>query len=140
MGRFNSISLLTIVGYSQIFRINSVNLTLQCNLSKHPVTLIVSFSGFRYDYISETNTPNLIKLQEEGITVPYMVAQFPTNVFPNHHSIATGLHPEVHGVVDTEFFDPVRGECVNAKDDEPEYWNYHPDVLPFYVSCSKQGS
>lgn len=44
-------------------------------LSKHPVVLVVSFDGFRYDYLEKTDTPNLKELQRQGVTVPYMTPQ-----------------------------------------------------------------
>lgn len=105
-------------------------------LSKHPVVLVVSFDGFRYDYLEKTDTPNLKALQREGITVPYMTPQFPSNTFPNHHSIATGLTPDHHGVTDNTFYDPLHGKNLSGFTDDWEFWNYSPDVLPFYVSES----
>lgn len=103
-------------------------------LSKHPVVLVVSFDGFRYDYLEKDNTPNLIELQRQGITVPHMNAQFPANTFPNHHSIATGLTPDHHGITDNTFYDPLLGKNLSGFNDDWEFWNYSPDVLPFYVS------
>lgn len=103
-------------------------------ISKHPIVLVVSFDGFRYDYLNKTDTPNLKELQRQGITVPHMVAQFPSNTFPNHHSIATGLTPDHHGVTDNTYYDPLLGKNLSGFNDDWEFWNYSPDVLPFYVS------
>lgn len=103
-------------------------------LSKHPVLLVVSFDGFRYDYLNKTDTPNLKELQRQGITVPHMVPQFPSNTFPNHHSIATGLTPDHHGVTDNTYYDPLLGRNLSGFNDDWDFWNYSPDVLPFYVS------
>lgn len=103
------------------------------NLSKHPVVLIVSFDGFRSDYLTKTPTPHLTALMEEGVSVPYMSAQFPTKTFPNHHSMATGLYPDVHGITDNTVFDPLHNKRLSGFNDDPEFWNYHPDVLPFWV-------
>lgn len=103
-------------------------------LSKHPVVLVVSFDGFRYDYLEKTDTPNLKELQRQGVTVPHMTPQFPSNTFPNHHSIATGLTPDNHGITDNTFYDPLYGRNLSGFNDDWEFWNYSPDVLPFYVS------
>lgn len=111
------------------------------NLSKHPVLLIVSYDGFRYDYLEKMDTPNLKEFQRQGVTVPYMTSQFPSNTFPNHHSIATGLTPDNHGVIDNTLYDPLHGKNLSGFIDDWEFWNYSPDVLPFYVSvfqCFRQ--
>jgi len=105
----------------------------QSKLSKHPVLLIVSFDGFRYDYATKTETPHLDTLKDEGVSVPYMEAQFPTKTFPNHHSIATGLFPEIHGVTDNSLFDPNFNKTLSGFNDDQEFWNFHPDILPIYV-------
>lgn len=104
------------------------------NLSEHPVILVVSFDGFRYDYSSKAPTPVLDELRQNGVRVPYMEPVWPTMTFPNHQSIATGLLPEVHGIVDNLVFDPLFNETLNGFGDDPGYWNYDPDVLPIWVN------
>lgn len=125
-----------IVGVVILFTLQLYVLSVEAapQLSKHPVVLVVSFDGFRYDYLEKTDTPNLKALQREGVTVPYMTPQFPSNTFPNHHSIATGLTPDNHGVTDNTFYDPLLGKNLSGFNDDWEFWNYSPDVLPFYVS------
>ena len=56
--------------------------------------LVVSLDAFRWDYPDLYNTPNLDKLAAEGVRAERMISSFPTNTFPNHYSIATGLYPE----------------------------------------------
>lgn len=60
-------------------------------LSKHPVVIVVSFDGFRYNYFQRTETPNMDIVRDSGVSVQYMRNQFVTKTFPNHMSIATGL-------------------------------------------------
>jgi len=60
------------------------------NISKHPVLIVISFDGFRFDYFERTDTPNLDNLRSKGSSVLYMKNQFVTKTFPNHMSIATG--------------------------------------------------
>ncbi|CAG7668644.1 unnamed protein product [Allacma fusca] len=99
------------------------------NLSKHPVVIIiVSFDGFRYDYMNKTRTPNLDRVKENGVSVPYMRNQFPTKSLPNPYSIVTGLYPESHGIVSNIVYDPFyRKELVGYMYD-PGYWNFSMDV------------
>ncbi|CAL8123973.1 unnamed protein product [Orchesella dallaii] len=72
-----------------------------------------------------------------GVSVPHMDPVFPTKTFPNHHSIATGLYPESHGIVDNTFFDPKYNETLNTND--PRFWNYRPDVLPIWIRNEMAG-
>lgn len=59
-------------------------------LSKHPVVIVVSFDGFRYNYFQRADTPNMDIIRDSGVSVQYMRNQFVTKTFPNHMSIATG--------------------------------------------------
>ncbi len=53
--------------------------------------LLISFDGFRYDYLSKTDTPNFDKLVETGVISEGLIPIFPSKTFPNHYAIATGL-------------------------------------------------
>lgn len=77
--------------------------------------------------------PALKGLQEEGVSVPFMMSQFPTKTFPNHQSIATGLYPDIHGITDNTLYDPVHHRKLSGYLDEQDFWNYNPDILPFWV-------
>ncbi|OXA56725.1 bis(5'-adenosyl)-triphosphatase ENPP4 isoform X2 [Folsomia candida] len=109
------------------------------HLSKHPVLLTVSFDGFRYDYMSKADMPTLRVIQEEGVSVPYMKAQFPTKTFPNHQSIATGVYPDIHGITDNTVYDPMYGKKLSGFSDDPAFWNYSPDVIPFWIRNEQAG-
>lgn len=103
-------------------------------LSKHPVVLVVSFDGFRFDYMTKVEMPTFKAIQNEGVSVPYMLAQFPSKTFPNHHSISTGLYPNFHGVIDNNMYDPLNQTAISGKKDDPGFWNYNEDVIPFWAS------
>lgn len=105
------------------------------NLSKHPVIVVISYDGFRYDYLEKTETPNLHRVKSSGVSVPYMQNQFLTNTFPNHHSIATGRYIESHGIVANFLYDPLYGKTLSGYNDDPGFWNYSSTVLPLWVSC-----
>nr|CAD7263357.1 unnamed protein product [Timema shepardi] len=70
--------------------------------------MVVSFDGFRYNYFNKGVTPTMDSLKQEGSRAEYMHNVFPTKTFPNHHSIATGLYPESHGVLGNSVYDPVK--------------------------------
>jgi predicted AlkP superfamily pyrophosphatase or phosphodiesterase len=51
----------------------------------------------------------LREVARRGAFAKRMLPVFPTNTFPNHVSLVTGVHPDRHGIVDNAFVDPVRG-------------------------------
>lgn len=71
--------------------------------------VLVSMDAFRWDYNKIYNTPNLNKLAEDGVKAGRLVPSFPTVTFPNHYSIATGLYPDHHGIVNNNFPAPELG-------------------------------
>ncbi|MAC06300.1 MAG: alkaline phosphatase family protein [Balneola sp.] len=68
--------------------------------------LLISFDGFRADYLSKTATPNFDKLVKNGVTSEGLIPIFPTKTFPNHYAIATGLYPENNGLIGNNMYDP----------------------------------
>ena len=102
-----------------------------CNgLSRHPLLLIVSFDGFRYDFFSKCPTPGLDAFKSAGTHAPYTRNVFPTKTFPNHQSIATGLFPESHGVLGNEVYDSSTNRILHFG---PEMYNT-PGITPIWVS------
>src|SRR5262245_42593826 len=75
----------------------------------------------------EAGLENLSTLREvarRGALAKRLVPVFPTNTFPNHVSLVTGVHPDRHGIVNNEFEDPVRG--VYDKDGDPTWIEVEP--------------
>lgn len=75
--------------------------------TKHYVILI-SADGFRYDLADKYHAGTLLQLRDKGIKAEYLQSSFPSLTFPNHYSIATGLYPAHHGLVDNSMYDPAR--------------------------------
>ncbi len=73
---------------------------------KQPQLLLISFDGFRADYLSKTETPNFDRLIKNGATAEGLIPIFPTKTFPNHYAIATGLYPENNGLIGNNMYDP----------------------------------
>lgn len=67
--------------------------------------LLVSFDGFRYDYLSKTETPNFDQLVESGVFSEGLIPVFPSKTFPNYYAIATGLYPESSGFIGNSMHD-----------------------------------
>src|SRR6476661_8526584 len=67
--------------------------------SPQPILILVSFDGWRWDYIERLPAPDLKALAARGVRATAMIPSFPVLTFPNHYSIVTGLYPEHHGIV-----------------------------------------
>ena len=67
--------------------------------------ILISLDGFRYDYLEKFNPPTLNKLAKNGVRAKWMIPSFPTKTFPNHYTVATGLYPQNHGLVENNVYD-----------------------------------
>ena len=68
-----------------------------------PYLILISIDGFRWDYPSLYDTPALDRLARGGVRAEALRPVYPTLTFPNHYSIATGLHPAEHGIIHNHF-------------------------------------
>ena len=75
-----------------------------------PYVLLVSIDGFRYDYARRFGATNLLRFSQMGVRGKGSRPAFPSLTFPNHYTIATGLYPAHHGLVDNYFYDKNKGE------------------------------
>lgn len=83
-----------------------------------PYVILVSFDGFRHDYLRVFNTPTFAQFASEGVKAEGLIPSFPSKTFPNHYTIVTGLYPGHHGLVDNSFYDPELKEYYTMKNAE----------------------
>lgn len=105
-----------------------------------PVTILVSIDGFRPDYLGGGDTPALDALAKQGVSAA-MRPSFPSNTFPNHYTLVTGLRPDRHGVVDNTMEDPARPGVRFATADvkqaqDPFWWD---GAEPIWVAAERAG-
>ena len=74
--------------------------------NKSQKLLLISFDGFRTDYLSKTETPNFDLLTKSGVLGEGLIPVFPSKTFPNYYAIATGLYPENSGFIGNRMYDP----------------------------------
>ncbi|MCC5937881.1 MAG: alkaline phosphatase family protein [Lunatimonas sp.] len=74
--------------------------------SQDTYVVLISLDGYRYDYTERFRPENIQRISKEGVTAEGLIPAFPSKTFPNHYSIATGMLPEFHGLVDNTFVDP----------------------------------
>src|SRR5687767_1113591 len=110
----------------------------QTSAQSGDVVVLVSFDGFRHDYLDRGITPNFTRMARAGVRADGIIPVFPSKTFPNHHSIATGLYAERHGVVGNEFYDPVLGLYGNEAHDEADQGRWFGGE-PIWVTAERQG-
>ena len=116
-------------------------LVLVGHAGEPPPLVLLSLDAFRWDYcaLHPAETPNLRRLVSEGVTARALIPVFPTNTFPNHYTIVTGLYPSHHGIINNQFFDPASGtffrynQSASARD--PAWWGGEP----IWITAAKQG-
>lgn len=71
--------------------------------------ILVSIDGFRADYLQRGLSPNLHWLASHGVRAQWMTPSFPTETYPNHYTLVTGLYPDRNGVIGNEMEDAANG-------------------------------
>ena len=104
-----------------------------------PYLVLVSFDGFRHDYLARYATPNFDRVAARGVVAEALVPVYPSLTFPAHYSIATGLHPERHGLVGNRFYDPARGEEYNYRERTSVEDGTWYGGEPIWVTAETQG-
>ena len=108
-------------------------------LDLEPTVILVSLDGFRWDYQDRADTPTLDRLAAEGVRADALIPAFPSKTFPNHYTIATGLYPEHHGIVDNSFYDPERDAWFSMSDSatvlDGSWWGGEP----IWATAERQG-
>ncbi|XP_006882192.1 PREDICTED: bis(5'-adenosyl)-triphosphatase ENPP4 [Elephantulus edwardii] len=103
-----------------------------------PKLLLVSFDGFRADYLQYYEFPHLQNFIKEGVLVEHVENVFITKTFPNHYSIVTGLYEESHGIVANSMYDVVtKKRFSDSNDKDPFWWN---EAVPIWVTNQLQGN
>jgi predicted AlkP superfamily pyrophosphatase or phosphodiesterase len=81
-----------------------------------PYVVMISFDGFRHDYVARFNPPNFTAFIQQGAASEGLIPSYPSKTFPNHYTLVTGLYPGHHGLVDNHFYDPRSKKLYTMKD------------------------
>ncbi len=101
--------------------------------------VLVSFDGFRRDYLDRHETPHFDELGNSGLVADALIPVFPSQTFSGHYSIATGLYPSRHGIVNNRFFDPLRDERFNYRDTDVVQDGTWYGGEPIWITAERQG-
>ena len=104
-----------------------------CETSQNDrLLLVISLDGFRYDYLDLYANKDgfLHKMAAQGVRASWSESIFPTQTYPNHWSIVTGLYPEVNGILNNDVYDPKHNKYFKYdvdREDEPGWFEtYEP--------------
>jgi predicted AlkP superfamily pyrophosphatase or phosphodiesterase len=104
-----------------------------------PTVLLVSIDGFGWNYFEKGATPNLRRIAAEGVQAKSLIPVFPTQTFPSHYSMVTGLYPERHGIVGNTMRDPSIARDFRIREPESlqntNWWLGEP----IWITAQKQG-
>jgi predicted AlkP superfamily pyrophosphatase or phosphodiesterase len=104
-----------------------------------PSLLLVSFDGFRADYLDRLSLPNFRRVIARGVRAQALRPVFPAITFPNHYSLVTGLYPGHHGIVENSFFDPVRNAAYSFRNEATVTDGTWYGGEPIWVTGESQG-
>ena len=104
-----------------------------------PYVILVSFDGFRWDYLDMYATPNFDRVAAAGTKAERLIPVFPTKTFPTHYSLATGMYAENHGLVGNNFWAPDKGARYSLSDRSVVEDGTWYGGEPIWVSAERQG-
>jgi len=101
-----------------------------------PTVILISLDGFRADYLDKYPSPNLNRLARKGVRARWLIPSFPSKTFPNHYTMATGLYPQNHGIVENNIYDFGAVFTLGNREEveNPRWWLGEP----IWVTAQKQ--
>ena len=81
----------------------------QASADRLPTVVLISMDGTRPDDVTPEALPSLVELGKAGLRARALIPVDPSNTFPSHVSLVTGVLPEQHRLVNNLFVDPIRG-------------------------------
>jgi len=109
------------------------------NGAETPYVLLISFDGFRADYLDWYPTPHFDELAQTGVKADGLKPVFVSKTFPNHYSIATGMYIETHGLIGNYFYDEKLDETYTISDRSKVEDARFYGGEPIWVTAEKQG-
>ncbi len=103
-----------------------------------PTVILIALDGFRPDYLEKYQPKTLNKLAKNGVRAKWLIPSFPTKTFPNHYTVATGLYPDNHGIVENNMYDAkfdAEFHLDNEAVRDGRWWGGEP----IWVTAERQG-
>ena len=109
-----------------------------CLFAGEPYVIMVSFDGFRYDYNTKTETPNLDFMRDNGVKAESIQPVFPSKTFPNHYALATGAYAATNMITANKFYDNEFKEIYQIADKEKVRDAKWYKAEPIWVTAERQ--
>ena len=106
--------------------------------SPQPATVVlVSVDGLRTTTVGTGVMPTLDAMAAAGVHAAWLTPSYPTQTFPNHYTLVTGLRPDHHGIVHNNMRDAALGTFVSKNDSalDGRWWGGEP----IWVTLQRQG-
>jgi predicted AlkP superfamily pyrophosphatase or phosphodiesterase len=103
-----------------------------------PYLILISADGFRWDLADKYHAVHLLSLRKGGVAAEKMIPSYPSVTFPNHYSLATGLYPSHHGIVNNTFYDLKKGKGYRVSDRTAVQDSSWYGGLPIWVLAEQQ--
>ncbi len=100
-----------------------------------PLTILISFDGFRHDYLTRVKHPGLLAYLEQCYRASSLKPVNPTKTFPNHWAIATGAYPRDNGIVGNSFYDSTLNDVFTMQRKESAWWR----GTPLWIEAERRG-
>lgn len=97
-----------------------------------PTVILISLDGVSARLVNRARTPTLDEMASSGARIERLIPPFPSNTFPSNASLATGVYPTKHGIINNKFFDRKRG---NFDRERPASWLR---AEPLWVTAERQ--
>ncbi|KAM3171077.1 hypothetical protein ACTXT7_017333, partial [Hymenolepis weldensis] len=109
--------------------------------------ILISFDGFRHDYLemAKKNNKNISAfeyLESQGFRGMQVLSVMPSLTFPSHFTLATGRYTENHGLVGNTFYDPNFKDkyiYTNAEKQMESKWFTNNNNEPIWLSVQRNG-
>ncbi|WP_373494404.1 ectonucleotide pyrophosphatase/phosphodiesterase [Aquiflexum sp.] len=106
---------------------------------KEQYVIMISLDGFRHDYVERFQPENLLKFIKTGTSAKALIPSFPSKTFPNHYTIATGMKPENHGLVNNSFYEPEKDLVYSMGNRDIVEDGYWYGGTPIWVLAEQHG-
>jgi len=102
-------------------------------LSEDNLVIVISMDGLRHDYPEISTSGGFEFIKKNGLEADSLIPVYQSTTYPAHVSMATGVHPNKHGILHNSFFDKERG-----------HYSYSPesdwiDVRPVWTILEEEG-
>ena len=95
--------------------------------------VVISMDGLTNDAWDIAELESFQRIQNEGIRAEFMTPVYQSTTYPGHVSMATGVHPDRHGILHNSFYDRESG--FHSYPDDANLI----DVPPIWVIAEQEG-